>query len=210
MVVQYIWYPPKSFFVCIGYNGITICVLYNLEFLGGMQWAKTIFFSNRLPVTVTKAHHNIEYQKSIGGLATGLKSYHEHADSVWIGWPGLSSDEINAEEKESIQKKLKEDYRCRPVYLSEKQIEDYYHGFCNKTIWPLFHYFSNKTEYDLNTWEAYRQVNQRFFDAAEPIIENNDIIWIHDYQLMLLPQMIKEKFQNTQVGFFSAYPFPVF
>ena len=74
----------------------------------------------------------------------------------------------------------------------------------------MFHYFTNKTEYDAKTWTAYKKVNQKFFDALAPHIEGKDIIWVHDYQLMLLPQMIKEAFPDAQVGFFLHIPFPSF
>lgn len=170
--------------------------------------SKIIFISNRLPVTVSKNKGILGYQKSIGGLATGLKSFHEQSDSLWIGWTGIPDEDINENEKECIQKELKDNYKCLPVFLSDNEIEQYYYGFCNNTIWPLFHYFTNKTEYELGTWEAYQKVNQKFFEAVEPVIADDDIIWIHDYQLMLLPQMIKEKYPNTQVGFFLHIPFP--
>jgi trehalose 6-phosphate synthase/phosphatase len=177
---------------------------------GGIIMSKIIFISNRLPVTVNKNDEKLDYQKSIGGLATGLKGYHEQSDSLWAGWPGISDDEINDNDKANIQNELKSSYNCLPVFLSDEDIEKYYYGFCNNTIWPLFHYFTNKTEYEFDTWEAYKYVNQKFYDAIAPEIEENDIIWIHDYQLMLLPQMIKEKFPNTQVGFFLHIPFPSF
>jgi len=172
--------------------------------------SKIIFISNRLPVTVSKKEDILEYNKSIGGLATGLKSFHEQSESIWVGWTGVSDEEINEKEKESIQKELKDKYQCLPVFLSDKEIEQYYYGFSNNTIWPLFHYFTDKTEYDVENWEAYQKVNQKFFDAVDPFIGDDDIIWIHDYQLMLLPQMIKEKYPNTQVGFFLHIPFPSF
>ena len=172
--------------------------------------SKIIFVSNRLPVTVIKKDKGIQYQKSIGGLATGLKSFHEQADSLWIGWTGISNEKLSHKDKDHLNKELKQDHKCMPVYLSEKHIQQYYHGFSNKTIWPLFHYFSNKTEYELKTWQSYCEVNQKFFETIESVIEDNDIIWIHDYQLMLLPQMIKEKYPNTQVGFFLHIPFPSF
>jgi len=172
--------------------------------------SKIIFISNRLPVTVSKNEEILEYNKSIGGLATGLKSFHEQSDSIWAGWTGVSDEEINEKEKKSIQKELKDKYQCLPIFLSNKEIEQYYYGFSNNTIWPLFHYFTNKTEYEVDNWEAYQKVNQKFFDAVDPFIGEDDIIWIHDYQLMLLPQMIKEKYPNTKVGFFLHIPFPSF
>ena len=171
--------------------------------------SRIIIISNRLPVTIQKDDGTLTYRKSIGGLATGLKSYHEQLGSIWVGWPGISDDEISEKEKKEIRKTLKGKYCCLPIFLSGQEINEYYYGFCNKTIWPLFHYFQSKTEYDFAAWESYVQVNEKFFEAVAPVIGNDDIIWIHDYQLMLLPQMIKEKFPNTQIGFFLHIPFPL-
>ncbi|WP_046215108.1 bifunctional alpha,alpha-trehalose-phosphate synthase (UDP-forming)/trehalose-phosphatase [Paenibacillus wulumuqiensis] len=172
--------------------------------------SKIIFVSNRLPVTVKKTESDLQYSKSIGGLATGLKSYHEQGDSLWAGWPGISSNDLNEQDEKDIDQELREEYNCLPIFLSEEEIEQYYHGFCNETIWPLFHYFTNATEYNVDTWEAYKRVNQKFFDSIDPVIEPNDTIWIHDYQLMLLPQMIREKYPDTKIGFFLHIPFPSF
>ena len=170
--------------------------------------SKTIFISNRLPVTVKKRNDTFEYQKSIGGLATGLKDYHEHSDSVWVGWPGVNAEELSRDEIRNTSQVLKEDYKCLPVYLSESEVELFYHGFCNKTIWPLFHYFIDKTEYDEELWVSYRETNSLFFEKVKPIIKSGDTIWIHDYQLMLLPEMIKNEFPETNIGFFLHIPFP--
>ena len=170
--------------------------------------SKIIFISNRLPVTVSKNEDSIDYNKSIGGLATGLKSYHEQSNSVWAGWPGITDEEITDSEKKHIRKKLKSEFQCLPVFLTNQEVNDYYFGFCNNTIWPLFHYFTFKTEYNETTWEAYQKVNRKFFEAVEPIIGETDTVWVHDYQLMLLPQMIKEKFPKASVGFFLHIPFP--
>ena len=170
--------------------------------------SKIIFISNRLPVTVTKNEDKLEYHESIGGLATGLKSYHEQSDSIWVGWTGISDDSITIEDKISIQTELKDNYKCLPVFLTDSDINKYYYGFCNNTIWPLFHYFANKTEYEFDTWESYKEVNNKFFETVDPLIEEGDTIWIHDYQLMLLPQLIKEKHPTARIGFFLHIPFP--
>lgn len=171
---------------------------------------KIIFISNRLPITVTKGASGFEYHESIGGLATGLKSYHQQAGSIWIGWLGLADDELTPKEKNLIQKRLKNQHKCLPVFLSKQAINDYYYGFCNNTIWPLFHYFTDKTETQVSTWKAYQDVNQRFFEVLETVIGKNDTIWIHDYQLMLLPRLIKDKYPQAQVGYFLHIPFPSF
>jgi len=170
---------------------------------------KTIIISNRLPVTVEKnAKGELEYIESLGGLSTGLKSIHGKADSLWVGWPGISDEELTEEEKAAIKKTLSEKYKCLPVFLTSKEVNLYYHGFCNKTIWPLFHYFMEKTEYDFSTWEAYKRVNEKFFESAAQVTGEDDVVWVHDYQLMLLPEMIKTANRKAQVGFFLHIPFP--
>ena len=171
---------------------------------------RIIFISNRLPITVKTEENGFEYHESLGGLATGLKNYHQQSGSIWIGWMGLAYDEITPEDSKLIHQQLKDEYKCLPVFISKQEIDEYYYGFCNNTIWPLFHYFTDKSENDMLTWQSYQQVNQKFFAVLETIIEENDIIWIHDYQLMLLPQLIKEKYPQTQVGFFLHIPFPSF
>ena len=170
--------------------------------------SKIVIISNRLPLTVKRVNETIEFQKSIGGLVTGLKRYHEQSGSIWVGWPGIASEDISDQEKKSIHKELHDNYQYLPVFLTNEEIDLYYNEFCNKTIWPLFHYFSSKTQYKTETWEAYHHVNEKFLMTVEPVIEDGDIVWIHDYQLMLLPQMIKEKYPNCQVGFFLHIPFP--
>lgn len=172
--------------------------------------SKLVFISNRLPVTVERKGEGLQYKKSIGGLATGLKNYHAKSDSLWVGWPGIVKEELNDEETREIAQTLTEEYNCKPVFLSRSEIEEYYLGFCNKAIWPLFHYFSDKAEYHSQTWEMYKKVNQRFFADTAPFIEDGDTIWVHDYQLMLLPQLIREKYPNTRIGFFLHIPFPSF
>ncbi len=169
---------------------------------------KLIIISNRLPVTITRSEDGFEYQKSIGGLATGLRSYQENTDSLWIGWPGVTDDDLTEEEKGTLSKEFKEKYKCMPVFMSEHEVDAFYHGFCNKTIWPLFHYFTGVTDYDQELWEMYVHANTRFFNYIKTIVEENDTIWVHDYQLMLLPQMIRNHFPDVKLGFFLHIPFP--
>jgi trehalose 6-phosphate synthase/phosphatase len=183
----------------------------NLKIIGRKvdgNMSKIVFISNRLPVTVSKTDGDLEYNRSIGGLATGLKSFHEHAKSIWAGWPGLTDEQLTDNEKKNIRRKLKTGFQCLPVFLTEQEVNHYYYGFCNNTIWPLFHYFAFKTEYNEETWEAYKNVNQKFFEEIESTIGETDTVWIHDYQLMLLPQLIKERFPKASVGFFLHIPFP--
>jgi trehalose 6-phosphate synthase/phosphatase len=171
---------------------------------------RVIIISNRLPVTVQKDGGALTYVKSVGGLSTGLSSVHKQSGGVWIGWPGISEEELTSQEKAEIIRVLAEEYQCVPVFLSKHEIDQYYHGFCNKTIWPLFHYFVTKVDYNTEYWITYQMINHRFLEIAEQVLDEGDLIWIHDYQLMLLPQMIKDTHPSNEVGFFLHIPFPSF
>jgi len=170
---------------------------------------RLLIVSNRLPVSVVKRVNDLHFQPSVGGLATGLSSFRESHHSQWIGWPGIAIDKISEHQKEEISNKLKEQ-NCHPVFLSAKNIQDFYHGFCNKTIWPLFHYFPLYTVYEDRYWQAYRQVNEAFCDAVVKTTEPDDCIWIHDYHLMLLPELLRSRLPKAQIGFFLHIPFPSF
>lgn len=175
--------------------------------------AKIIFISNRLPVTVSRndddsGQNSLQFSASIGGLATGMKSVHEEGSSLWIGWCGLTREELGEDEIPQIKTKLRDAYHSFPVFLSKEEIDEYYYGFCNHTIWPLFHYFTNHARYNHEQWETYQNVNRKFFEAVREFIEPDDTVWIHDYQLFLLPEMIRKNFPGTKIGFFLHIPFP--
>jgi trehalose 6-phosphate synthase/phosphatase len=169
--------------------------------------AKTIIVSNRLPVRIERNEETkeLEYQTSAGGLATGLGSVYKEGNNVWIGWPGLVVSK--KQEKEEITAGLEKE-NMRPVFLTENDIKDYYEGFSNETLWPTFHYFSQYTEYDVHLWEAYKRANQKFADEVMNIAEPGDTLWVHDYQLMLVPGIIRTKIPNTNIGYFLHIPFP--
>ncbi len=150
------------------------------------------------------------FRQSIGGLATGLGSFYKSYNSIWMGWCGLPSERLNVEEKKEIEAKLMKDFDSYPVFLSKRDIERYYRGFCNETIWPLFHCFTQYAIYDKRFWESYKSVNRHFRDAILKIATPDDIIWIQDYHLMILPKFIREKMHNARVGFFLHIPFPPF
>jgi len=169
--------------------------------------SRLLIVSNRLPVTVNKQGKTLSFKPSVGGLATGLSSLSEKEQCRWIGWPGIATDDITQDDKEQITDEIK-GHNCRPVFLSSSDINNYYHGFCNKTIWPLFHYFPLYTIYEERHWQAYQQVNESFCDAVMELAQPGDRIWIHDYQLMLLCEMIRRRLYDVQIGFFLHIPFP--
>src|SRR5690606_13503159 len=121
---------------------------------------------------------------SVGGLATGMKSIHQNSDSLWIGWAGVASDEIDQATEQKI-KDLSYKEKCIPVPLSEQELDEYYYGFSNRVLWPLFHYFTEYAHFDEVYWEAYKNVNEKFADTIFEHLEEGDKVWIHDYQLLL-------------------------
>ena len=123
---------------------------------------RLLIVSNRLPLSVQKGDDDWRFQPSVGGLATGLMSFHKSQKSLWIGWLGIESERIEGEEKDIEERLRSESYY--PVFLSEKDVEDYYHGFCNETIWPLFHYFPQYATYSPSQWQAYERVNDAFLN----------------------------------------------
>lgn len=165
---------------------------------------KTILVSNRLPVRWTKANGKLEMHLSEGGLATGLSSVHQQKDSLWIGWPGLVVEE---EEQLTINERMRENALV-PLFLTDEEIKGYYEGFSNEILWPIFHYISTYSNYDADYWEQYRRVNERFRDKILEHAAPGDTIWIHDYQLLLLPMLIREALPDTTIAFFLHIPFP--
>ena len=175
---------------------------------------KLHIISNRLPVTFQEDKGKYFIKKSPGGLVSGISSYLESMNSssldkshyYWTGWPGLAFPDNKQEE---IKELLKPN-RLFPVFLNEKTMDKFYNGFCNKTIWPLFHYFPTYAVYDNEMWENYKLVNEKFCDITCKYINKDDTIWIHDYHLMLLPGLIRKKISNAKIGFFLHIPFPHF
>jgi len=166
---------------------------------------KTLIVSNRLPVKVQKADNEISFTPSAGGLATGLGSIYKEGESIWLGWPGLFIDEV--EEQKFVTQELKKE-NMYPVFLSKKEIREFYEGFSNATLWPSFHYFNEYVVYNKVFWEAYCKVNAKFCEVITHLAEPGDIIWVHDYQLLLLPNMVRKQIQEVSIGFFQHIPFP--
>ena len=171
--------------------------------------SKIHIVSNRLPVSIQKDEDQLTLKASVGGLATGMKSIYKEYGGKWIGWPGLACDELSAAEIKEIDAKLVDEH-CLAVELTKEEVNLYYEGFSNNIIWPLFHYFTQFIEFNPEYWEAYKRVNQKFADKTLEIVEDGDTIWIHDYQLLLLPEMIKTAKPNVTIGFFLHIPFPSF
>lgn len=168
---------------------------------------KIIIVSNRLPLNIKIEDNELNIEPSIGGLATGMRSVHNAYDSKWIGWTGLAEDNLSTVVKKKVEAAIDAE-NCIGVPLTNKDVDLYYYGFSNKTIWPLFHYFTEFAEFKKDHWNAYYEVNQKFADVITKHCKKGDTIWIHDYQLLLLPKMIKDKCPDVSIGFFLHIPFP--
>ncbi len=172
----------------------------------GRQNKRVIIVSNRLPVSVSRRNGSLKITPSVGGLATGLSSFHRDSNGLWIGWPGLVTG--NKEEKQAMEDILRKDFNCVPVFLTASNLKMYYNGFSNRTIWPLFHYFTTYCTYDRSEWKAYENVNRLFCRRILEVLQPDDLVWVHDYHLLLLPELIRREKPDAAIGLFLHIPFP--
>jgi trehalose 6-phosphate synthase/phosphatase len=181
----------------------------------GLGGRRLVIVSNRLPFSLTIDGDRVTFQPSAGGLVTGLASFHESrerdsalpSERLWVGWPGSS---VDASLRERVIRDALAQFQSYPIFLTEEQMEQFYLGFCNATIWPLFHYFTSYAIYQPPFWDQYKQINQLFAEALGEILRADDVVWVHDYHLMLLPALLKARHSQLSVGFFLHIPFPSF
>lgn len=165
-----------------------------------------LIVSNRLPVTVKKDAGTLSFETSMGGVATGLASYVANRKNKWIGWPGIASDELTEADKLQIVKELAK-RNCVPVFLTRRQVTQFYSGYSNSLLWPLFHNLPMAAAED-RWWAAYKAVNKIFSTAVLQVATATSSVWVQDYQLLLLPELLKLERPTMQIGFFLHIPFP--
>jgi trehalose 6-phosphate synthase/phosphatase len=168
--------------------------------------SRVILVSNRLPISVRVEHGQLAVGRGAGGLATGLSGYHDGSDSIWIGWPG-ETWRLTPDQRKTLRDRLAA-MRAVPVELSAAEVQRYYDGFSNGVLWPLLHYQLDRLPLTSEGWETYVRVNQRFADAVVDQYRSGDLIWVHDYQLMLVPEMVRQQLPDAAIGFFLHVPFP--
>jgi trehalose 6-phosphate synthase/phosphatase len=170
---------------------------------------RLLVVSNRLPFTAASEDGELVLHASPGGLVSGLTSYLNAAKTsgneyLWIGWPGI---EIDDKSRDKLKSKAAKQHAL-PVFIDANTMDRFYHGFCNSTIWPLFHYFPSFAKFREEDWNDYVKVNEIFRDSIIKVAEPGDTVWVHDYHLMLLPRLLREKIPDLSIGFFLHTPFP--
>jgi trehalose 6-phosphate synthase/phosphatase len=167
---------------------------------------RLIIVSNRLPVTVRSEHGEPVVHMSVGGLATGLRVPHEGSGGLWIGWPGDLSA-LDPASRARVMCRLDE-LRAVPVELDQREIEIFYEHISNAVLWPTFHDRVDRLPLHIEGWDVYETVNARFADAVASVHRPGDLVWVHDYQLMRVPMMLRERIPEARIGFFLHIPFP--
>ncbi|HEV8514358.1 MAG TPA: bifunctional alpha,alpha-trehalose-phosphate synthase (UDP-forming)/trehalose-phosphatase [Cyclobacteriaceae bacterium] len=177
-----------------------------------MTEKRLVIVSNRLPIQLKEKNGKVTPKESDGGLVSSLKSYLERvtgdalfSKTYWFGaadFPESRWKKFKSANKESFA------FSIEPIFIEKKKFNQFYNGFCNATLWPLFHYFLSYVEFDESTFQSYEEVNSRFSERLLEFLQPGDTLWIHDYQLMLLPELIREKQPEITIGFFLHIPFP--
>ncbi|EPS26474.1 putative alpha,alpha-trehalose-phosphate synthase [UDP-forming] [Penicillium oxalicum 114-2] len=167
---------------------------------------RLVIASNRLPLSVRKTNGTYDVAPSSGGLVSALRGL-KVADYLWLGWPGLA---VNKSQRQAVDDELAREH-ASAVYLDDELARDHYNGFSNAILWPILHYQPGK-QMTPSVWNAYSRVNEIFADTVSSEARDGDLIWVHDYHLFLLPQMLRDRLQaqskHCPIGFFLHTPFP--
>ena len=164
-----------------------------------------VVVANRLPVDLERLPDGTtSFKRSPGGLVTALEPLLRRRRGAWVGWPGVVEDDVDAEDEPIVQ----EDLRLIPVRLSADDVALYYEGFSNATLWPLYHDVIVKPIYHRDWWDRYVEVNRRFAQATSRTVAHGGTVWVQDYQLQLVPKMLRTLRPDVTIGFFLHIPFP--
>ncbi|SDG97712.1 trehalose 6-phosphate synthase [Lentzea fradiae] len=167
----------------------------------GENGAEFVVVANRLPVDLERLPDGTErWKHSPGGLVSALEPFLRSHSGAWVGWPGVADADVAPFEDDGML--------LHPVALSAKEVEDYYEGFSNGTLWPLYHDVVAQPAFHRHWWNAYVKVNQRFADATAKVAAQGATVWVQDYQLQLVPAMLREQRPDLKIGFFLHIPFP--
>ena len=164
-----------------------------------------VVVANRLPVDLERLPDGTtSFKRSPGGLVTALEPLLRRRRGAWVGWRGVVDDDVDVDDEPIVQ----EDLRLIPVRLSADDVAQYYEGFSNATLWPLYHDVIVKPIYHRDWWERYVEVNRRFAEATSRAVARGGTVWVQDYQLQLVPKMLRTLRPDVTIGFFLHIPFP--
>jgi len=168
---------------------------------------RLIVVSNRMPFTLKHTDGQWQAEKSSGGLATAMEPLLAQSSGIWVGWSGDTSDTDDPERKQLLDHWATQE-GCLAVELPPEVAYGFYEGYSNQTLWPLLHHFPSLMKFNPEYWKAYVEANQRYRDVILEHLKPDDLIWIHDYHLLLLPHMLRESAPEARIGFFLHTPFP--
>lgn len=174
---------------------------------------RLLLISNRLPITIKRSDEgHYDFTMSSGGLVSGLAGLSKTTKFRWYGWPGGPLPEA---EIPMVKQRLLDEFSAVPIFMPEELAERHYNGFSNSILWPLFHYHPGEITFDENAWDGYVEANRLFAKEIAQDVKDNDLVWVHDYHLMLLPAMLRQELaalpnppKNVKLGFFLHTPFP--
>ncbi|GAA2676394.1 trehalose-6-phosphate synthase [Nonomuraea recticatena] len=160
-----------------------------------------LIVANRLPVDRSvQPDGTASWRRSPGGLVTAIAPVMQRRHGAWLGWHGAPDEELGPFEQDGMN--------LIPVPLSEQEVQLYYEGFSNATLWPLYHDVVAPPVFERHMWDTYRKVNERFADAAAEAADEGAVVWVQDYQLQLVPAMLRKRRPDLRIGFFLHIPFP--
>ena len=170
---------------------------------------RLILASNLLPVHITWQDKDYLIERTDEQTISGLQNFYQAFRPVWVGLTGFENHDFSRPDAEKLERKLKP-FNCVPVFPRIRDRNLYLHGFSRNTVWPLFHYFTENVTYSEVSWKAYAKINRLYAEKILKIIQDGDTLWIHDYHLMLLPEMIRSQKPGISIGLFIHVPFPSF
>ena len=167
---------------------------------------RLIIVANRLPITAQVGRGEVSFTPSVGGLATGLRQAGDGIDTLWIGWPG-ELPRLDAQRQRQLGDELAQQ-GLAAVHLSRREVQGFYENVANGVLWPIFHSHLEQLPLEFRSWDDFVRVNEKFAQVVVDRYRPGDLIWIHDYHLLLLPRMVRERIPDASIGFFLHIPFP--
>jgi trehalose 6-phosphate synthase/phosphatase len=174
---------------------------------GGVTRERLLVVSNRLPLTARRVSGRWRSERSAGGLVAAMAPLMRRLDGLWLGWPGEITGDARRG-RDALIRRWEEEHRYVAVDLPARVSRAFYEGYANDTLWPLLHGFVSRVVLQPEAWHAYVDASERFAAAVLERHRRGDLVWVHDYQLLLVPELIRREARDARIGFFLHIPFP--